>query len=171
MRNFCLALEGILLFLSITLATPVAAQYTPIPNHAHRNIPVPSAPYSILRRLSQEKKTSETRFSWWGYCHDQLHKLELTDLVVKKTGGYCCSGQYRGRCRMTIVNVQARTTLVDGVLCTIPKDVKIVVIPELRQVAGCSGAVIAVVCASKASPQGSECGAVHCVAVAGGTWN
>lgn len=113
----------------------------------------------------------ETRFSWWAYCHQELHKLGLVKELTDKAGWNCCGGAESGECRVTVVSMQARTTEIDGVLCSIPKNVPIHIIPRLRDVAGCSDAAVAIVCASQAKPPGSTCGSIHCVAVEGGIWN
>lgn len=164
----------ILVILS-ALATPAVAQQTnPLictssPNGTNVSV------FNRLRALVQieQKQTpaKEKRFGWWAYCHDQLMKLGLVKELTDKAGWNCCGGAESGECRVTVVSVQARTTEIDGVLCSIPKNVPIHIIPRLRDVAGCSDAAVAMVCASQAKPPGSTCGSIHCVAVEGGIWN
>jgi len=154
------------LILSAILATPaVAQQYTPIPPHNYSQ-----ADTGYNNPKSEQKTVSkQTRFGWSGYCHAELHRLGLVQKLLDLTKSDCCGGVLSDECRVTVINVQARTTVIDGVLCSIPKDIVIHQIPELRKVAGCSEAAVAMICANKGSPQGQTCGAIYCAAYEGGT--
>ena len=170
---------AIVLF-AILMAAPAAAQEFKTGEICRGDTPAGTTtsnrpPLTLLSRFralaqAQEKPASkQIKFGWWAYCHAELMKLGLVQKLLDITGTKCCGGAGSGECRVSIINVQARTTMVDGVLCNIPKNVTVHEMPELRKVAGCSDAAVAMICASQSDPPGTECGTIHCAAYEGGT--
>lgn len=115
------------------------------------------------RLLSRpEKVERETRFSYWGYRHDEMHTHQLIDELQKTTGSQCCDGPHSGECRISEVNMQARLVLVDGLWCPMTNRTKVAPLEGLQDFKDGDRA-IAVVCAGQGWK--NECPAAYCVGI------
>jgi len=120
---------------------------------------------------SKEKKREETRYSFWGYRHAELHKNGLVAILQKLTGSKCCDGPKSGECRVSSVDIPSRLVLVDGQWCPYSDKTKIVVLGELESLSDGQRA-IALVCAGRTyemtgwdGPKKRTCPDSYCIGI------
>jgi hypothetical protein len=101
----------------------------------------PASPYMYSQVIPTPKQEKETRFSWWGFGHDELHAKDpndkesysVIDELEKRFGvGACCSGMRSGECRITkfeedrnpfSLNTKLRV-IIDGEACDVTHGTK-----------------------------------------------
>ena len=144
----------------LCLGNPAAvrAQDTPIAEedlHKH---------FKNLRQGRQKNLTpvpEETRFSYWGYRHDDLHVYKLIDEMQERAGNTCCNGPHSGECRVSEVDMGSKKVLIDGRWCPVGDKTKVLPLDGLQAIREDEKS-IAVVCAGRTY---KECPIAHCVGV------
>jgi hypothetical protein len=96
----------------------------------------------------------------WGYGHLQAHCEGWIDELIRIQGRSCCSGVHSGECRISVVNLEIRKVLVEGIWCELG-GVTPIVIPNMG--------AFALVCANKKPFLPGSCPSIHCLGIGGGT--
>lgn len=126
----------------------------------------------------------ETRFSWWGYGHDELHAKDLDDpesfsvideLEEKFGKGKCCKGVMSGECRITRFEEDPNPTssnrtkrvIIDGEACDVTNGTKFTTLNSFKR----PGFIV--VCAAKTyrsstAAKGNAVCSTYCIGTAGG---
>ncbi len=157
MRTMLMSLVVAALCLGNT--TALRAQDTPIAEedlYKHLN---------NLRRGQHKNATpvpEETRFSYWGYRHKELHVYKLIDEMQGRAGNSCCSGPHSGECRISEVDMRSKLVRIDGRWCPVGDKTKVMPLDGLQDISEEEDKSIAVVCAGHTY---KECPVAHCVGV------
>lgn len=157
-------------------------QFPPKPLTTPWGTPVPPNLYGQV--IPKQKREKETRFSWWGYGHDELHAKDPNDpksfsvideLEAKFGKNACCNGLDQGECRITkfeedpnpsSTNTKKRV-IVDGEACDIRADTQFTALNSFKR----PGYIV--VCAAKTyrsstAAKGTATCSTYCIGTAGG---
>ncbi len=143
-----------------------------------------ATPYMYGQVIPQPPREKETRFSWWGYGHDDLHAKDpddpesfsvIEELESKFGKGKCCNGVRSGECRITKFeedpNPSSRNTkrrvIIDGEACDVTHDTKFTALNSFKK----PGFIV--VCAAKTyrsstAAKGNATCSTYCIGTAGG---
>jgi hypothetical protein len=108
----------------------------------------------------------ETRFSWYGFRHAELHQRGVIAELVKKVGeNVCCSGVWKGECRVTKLisnGVGPKMVMIDDLPCPISEKTKLVFLETFQE------HDTVVLCANRTSIKNMSspsrsCPATHCL--------
>lgn len=116
---------------------------------------VQTIPVAKLRTGSQHP---DPDFGYYGYRHEELHKMGVIDKLIEQSNKSCCDGGKGGECRVTDLRYggpTGREAYLDGQWCQITPGVKIFTNIELPDGA------FAVVCAAKSN---GSCPSNYCAA-------
>lgn len=114
------------------------------------------------RRVTNPHLGRENEFSYWGYRHSEIHKLDIVRKMFELTKKTCCDGPHSGECRVAKVSLPERLAYVNGQWCEMEDATQIIPIAEVEQLTE-GNEPTAVVCASPTvNPRG--CATIYCVA-------
>ena len=134
-----------------------------------------TSPFAIPTQTEEE-----TRFSWWGYGHRELHAKDkdsdsvIDELHAKFGKNACCNGMDSGECRISkfaeeidpLAGQMRKRVIVDGEACDVSSGTKFAALNSFKK----PGFIV--VCAAKTyrsafSAARSTC-STYCIGTAGG---
>ena len=143
-----------------------------------------ATPYMYGQMFQAQPQEKETRFSWWGYGHDELHAkdpedpeaLSVIEEFESRFGkGKCCSGVRSGECRITKFEEDRdpsststkKRVIIDGEACDVTHGTKFAALNSFKK----PGFIV--VCAAKTyrsstAAKGTATCSTYCIDTAGG---
>lgn len=159
-------------------------QGTPLPGLEQFRRYFANPPSTFAQTPPLAKPEKETRFSWWGFGHDELHakdeddpesKSVIDELEERYGIGGCCNGVRSGECRISkfeeelnpLTGQMRKQVIVDGEACDVTGGTKFAALHSFKR----PGFIV--VCAAKTYRSSAYTSAkstcsTYCIGTAGG---